>query len=319
MSLEILEEINDIPEGLEIVDKINKDDLVIAKAISGKSKKFVKLADNKFKEIESLNKKTRFEPVIPFGEKIEMFRIMIFGKSGSGKTLLAGEFAKQYHKLTGGRIYYVCSTRIDDDRTFSQLKDIVKQIDVHEFYDKNMSKDDIRQMIKELFSDSLTIFDDNDMAKDAKLITEFRDLLCEVSRKYNGSLIFISHKNADGAKTKIIRNELSMYIAFKGNIKKNRLLTEYYGFDEDYLANIKTSSFACFNFVYDKVITPWMIKDFDVEVQKAVNPKRNLAKDKYKSIEEELKRLEELKQRNIRPDEKIELENIINSIKAKGH
>lgn len=266
MGLEILEKINDIPEGLSLTDKFLKSNYNIAKVITNGHTGYVKLDDNNKKEIISKNMKTRFEPIIPY-KNIERWNCMIYGASGKGKTVIAGEFAKQFHHLTGGNVYYICSTPIQDDRTFSQLTDFVKQMDVHQFYNDKMTKDEQREMIKGLFSNSLTIFDDNDMATDAKAITAFRNIIIEVGRKYGANTLFISHKNCDGNNTKMLLKELHLYICFKNGLSANRLLTEYYSFDKDYLKDIKknTKSWVCFNFQYDKVITPWIIKNFDID------------------------------------------------------
>jgi|LakMenEpi03Aug12_release.lakeMendotaPanAssembly.Ray.scaffolds.fasta_scaffold234711_2 hypothetical protein len=263
MGLEILEKIHDIPEGLSETSTFNKKDIIIAKAITDNKTTYIKLDHNEHRQIMIANNETRLEPVIPY-KNIERFIGMIFGGSGTGKTLIASEFISQYNKITGGTSIYICSTSIDDDVNLSKLKDIVKQIDISDIYNDKMPKAELREMIKNLFANKFVVFDDNDLASDEKNIRSFRDLLCEVGRKFNTSILFISHKNADAHKTKIILNELTFYICFKKNLKKNRILTEYYGIDIDYLKNIKTKSWAMFNFKYNKVITPYEIKDFEV-------------------------------------------------------
>ena len=264
MGFDIIEKIcSEIPEGLKIIDKFDKKEYCIAKVITeGEKPAYIALADNNNKIISSTGLNTRFEFIAPY-KNIERYICMLFGPSGVGKTIIAGELAKQFYEIHKGKIFFISSKDMNDDKTFSKLKDIVKQVDIHEIYNDKMSKNELREMMKELFSNSLIVFDDNDLAKDEKIIRGFRDLCCEIGRSYNINIVFISHKNADAHKTKIILNELTMYICWKKNLKKNRILTEYYGIDESYLKNINTKSWCLFNFKYSKVITPREIKDFE--------------------------------------------------------
>lgn len=267
MSFGLLEKINDIPEGLIYEEDFNKDDYMIAKVVhNNKTEGFIKLDDQGKKTIKTMNQNTRFEPLVP-SKNIERFLILIFGASGKGKTIIEKEFAKQWYELNRGNIFYICSTPIDDDRSMSEIKDLVTQIDIGQVYNDKLSKDQLREMIRDGFSNSLILFDDNDMAKDSKKIIAFRNLIVEVGRKYHISAIIVSHILCDGHNTKMLLRELSLFVCFKSSIVKNRLLTEYYGFDDIFLRDIKdnTKSFACFNFIYEKVITPYFIKSFDLD------------------------------------------------------
>jgi len=273
MGFEILEKINNIPNKFTIEEKYDKDSYIVAKVVKNKDHAFVKL-DKKGKPFLKIDiddddndekiPEIRFEPWIPY-KIIERLIIFIFGASGKGKTLIAGEIVKQYKELYKGRVFYICSTKIEDDRTLKGISHLITQIDASKICNKKTTEEDMHEILSQGFKNSLVIFDDNDMNKNAKTsIFPLRDHIIEKGRKYNISCCFISHKNCDSHNTRMLLNEISIYVTYKNKILKNRLLNTYYGFEDKFLKDVKnsTKSFAWFNFAYEKIVTPYYIKDF---------------------------------------------------------
>jgi len=271
-SFKILEDINNIPDGLNISDVFDTRKINVAKILTGDAKSFVYLDNNDNTLISTLqddkktssyddeenDDKTRFELVIPY--RVERWVGYIYGKAGQGKSLLASQLALQYKILNPkNKVFYVCSTEMAHDRNWREL-DFVKPINANDIYSLDMTQDDEREMIEKLLSNSLVVFDDLDMAKNKKLITALQFKLIEVGRKYGVSVLIITHVNCGGHQTKMILNELDMYFCFKNGLKNNRLLETYNGYKKDDLERIKTKSWVCFNFRYNVIVTPHMVE-----------------------------------------------------------
>lgn len=262
MSMEILETLNNIPEGLVIANKFKRDVISVAKVITGDHISYINLANTPNKLVETTSSATRFEPMISYiGDRNLVY---ITGPSGAGKSIIAAEFSMQYKALNPkNRVYYCCSTDIQDDRTWGEL-DFVKGLDVIKIYSDEMDQKDEREMLKEMFLDSLIVFDDVDMLPPAKkkIMTRFQGKIVEVGRKYEISTIIISHIVCGGANTKMILNEASQYITFKGMIVNNRFLKQYKGYSDDKLEYHKslTSSWISYNFRTHTITTPKFVK-----------------------------------------------------------
>lgn len=258
MSFQVLEQINNIPSGLDIASAFDKKKTNIAKIVTNGTDSYAYLANNDKSTIQVKTNKTRFEPIIPYN--VERWVCYIYGKAGNGKSLLASQLALQYKTLNPkNKVFYICSTDIKEDRNFSKF-DFVMPLDADKIYSFDMSQDDEREMIKKLLSNSLVIFDDLDMAKNRKLVTALQFKLIEVGRKFGISVLIVTHINCAGHTTKMILNELDMYFCFKAGLKNNRLLELYNGYKKEDLEKINTSSFVCFNFRYNTLITPQIIK-----------------------------------------------------------
>lgn len=262
MSFAILDEINNIPDGLNVTPRFSKKNINVAKITTEPNKAYVYLDDNKKEEVKTTSKDTRIEPLIAY--KGDRNLIYITGPSGAGKSIIAAEFSKQYKVLNpDNKIFYCCSTDIKDDRTWGALP-FVTPIDICKIYTEDMDTEDEREMIKKLFTNSMIVFDDLDMLPKGqkKIMTRFQGKIVEVGRKYEISTIIISHIVCGGVNTKMILNETSQYVTFKGMIKGNRMLKMYKGFSDTFLESIKTTSFVSFNFRYNCYITPQIVKKF---------------------------------------------------------
>lgn len=262
MSFNILETINNIPEGLAIVDKFNRNKINIAQVVTGSAKSFICLEDNDKKRVESKSPETRIEPLIAY--KGDRNLIYITGPSGAGKSIIAAEFAKQFKTLNeSSKVFYCCSTDIQDDRTWGELE-FVTPIDIVKIYSENMEQEEEREMIKELFANSLIVFDDLDMLpkEKKKVMNRFQGKIVEIGRKYDINCIIISHIVCGGQNTKMILNETNIYITWKCMIKGNRLLKHYKGFTDDQLEehHKMASSWIAYNFRYSSIITTKFVK-----------------------------------------------------------
>lgn len=258
MSMEILETINNHPEGINVSPKFNRNKITVAKIVTGDKRAYAYLDEGDKRVIQSKSAETRFEPMIAY--KGDRNLIYITGPSGAGKSLIAAEFSGQYKALNpDNKVFYCCSTDLKDDRTWGELE-FVSPLDVSKFYTMDMEQEDEREMIKTMFSNSLIVFDDLDMLPPAqkKLMTRFQGKVVEVGRKYDISIIIISHIICGGVNTKMVLNETSLYVTFKSMISGNRLLKHYKGFTDDQLQDHKklTTSYIAYNFRYNTIISP---------------------------------------------------------------
>lgn len=257
--MDILDEINDIPEGFETSLKFDPKKINVAQIKENGKVGFMYLEDN---GKTSLNMKgnTKLEPIIPY-YKIQRWIAYITGKSGRGKSRISYVLANQYNFINPeNKVFYYCATDIKDDQNFADC-DFVTEIDVCKFYSLNMEPDEERELIKH-FSKSLWIFDDLDMLpiEKKRICTRWQNKLVEVGRKYNISICINSHITLGGHNTKMLLNEVDLYFTFKDNIVNNGLLKKYYGFKDEELEKIKTTSWLCINNRYDLIITPQSIK-----------------------------------------------------------
>lgn len=260
MSFELLETINDIPDGLGINERFSRKKINVAAITTGNERGYISLEDNTNRKIETTGDGTRIEPLIAY--KGDRNLIYITGPSGAGKSIIASEFAKQYRVLNpDNRVYYCCSTDIKDDRTWGAL-DFVKAIDIVKLYESGYDPEIEGKMIKDLFTNSLIVFDDLDTLPSAKkkIMTRFQGKIVETGRKYEISCIIISHIVCGGVNTKMILNETNIYITFKGMIRGNRFLKHYKGLTDEQLESIRTTSWVAFNWRYGLVITPQSLR-----------------------------------------------------------
>lgn len=263
--LSLLEDINNVPEGIKLVDNFDIKKINIAKVITGDKTSYVQLADTKDTTINTKNRReTLIEPIIPY-KGVERGVYYITGRSGCGKSLIALRLiATQYHKLyPENKVFYCCSTDLKDDVHFQEVP-FIKQLDPLKIYSLNMEADDEKQMIKELLSNSLVIFDDLDMARPdhKKIYTRLEFKILEVGRKFSTSLCIISHLITGGHQTTMLLREIDLYFTFKDSLLSNRLLLHYKQYKPEYLEELKSkvSSWICFNWRLNCIITPWFLK-----------------------------------------------------------
>ena len=258
---------------LEIIDFVNKDkgkkflkiddqlyqgENYIGYMKTGKKKKYIKLADEGEKEI-----KGRVLPIFSgFIKKPASAVIMITVKKGTGKTLMGGAIADDYHKLNPKNpIYYICSTSFQNDENLSKMK-FIKDFDLSQLNDFKILDDNVDEInndskdadvIFQRFNNCLFLFDDLDsLSKQVSArVNRFRNLLLELSRKRNISVVSISHYETNYAQSRLILRELDYYITFNDeNLKMNRLINHYKKIDITKLHDHETYLIINFNLGY---------------------------------------------------------------------
>lgn len=257
--MDILDDINNIPEGFKVENKLDLNKINVAQIKKDDNVGFIQLEDNGKTTLKT-SEDTKIEPIIPY-KKTQRWIAYITGRSGCGKSRISYVLACQYNFINPkNKIYYYCATDLKDDENFSHCP-FVKEIDISKFYSLDMEPEEEKELIKAL-SNSLFIFDDLDMIpkEKKKICTQFQNKLVEVGRKYNISICINSHVTLGGHNTKILLREVDLYFTFKDNIINNGLLKRYYGFKDEELENIQTTSWICINNKYNLLIGPRFIK-----------------------------------------------------------
>lgn len=142
----------------------------------------VKLPDGEFFALEPTN--------IEKGRDV----IMVGGKSGSGKSHTAKNFAIRYHKLWPNRPIRLISY-LKKDETLDAL-DFIDRVDIEKLKDKEGAPD-----LKE-YEKSLTIFDDiegfeRDDPDTHDLLQQIIDMVASTGRHSSSSLLVASHLLTD--------------------------------------------------------------------------------------------------------------------------
>jgi hypothetical protein len=164
--------------------------------------------------------------------------IMVGGKSGSGKSHTARNFATRYHILWPKRPIYVISYLKYDD-TLDALN-FLKRLDPStEFKDGPPPLD--------FFNDSLTIFDDiegfqRDDPDLHDLLQQTIDMLATTGRHNSSSLLVASHLLTDYKRTRLFLGEAQKFVLFPNGCSMKQmtnLLGLYGGCDTDELRRIR--------------------------------------------------------------------------------
>jgi hypothetical protein len=164
--------------------------------------------------------------------------IMVGGKSGSGKSHTARNFAQRYHMLWPKRPIYVLSY-LQFDETLDALP-FLKRIDPHkEFKDGPPPLD--------FFSDSLTIFDDiegfqRDDPGMHDLLQQTIDMIATTGRHNQASLLVASHLLTDYKRTRLFLGEAQKFVLFPNGCSMKQmtnLLGLYGGCDTEELRRIR--------------------------------------------------------------------------------
>jgi len=205
---------------------------------------------DKLEQINPSSKKT-FCPHI----NLQAWRnaVVITGDSDTGKTLIASIFIRQYKRhFPQDAIYFISTNDINDDENLNKLT-YIQQLDTEE----------LPEFKAENFQNSLILIDDCDYSKNKKLILNLMNDLVERGRKFNVSVIFISHLNSRLDQT-IIYRDFDMYVTFRDNLLNNRLLENTLKVKPSLLKALEESapSFVCFNKKYRCVITNKTIINF---------------------------------------------------------
>jgi hypothetical protein len=164
--------------------------------------------------------------------------IMVGGKSGSGKSHTARNFAQRYHILWPKRIIYLISYLRHDD-TLDALSFLKRLDPANDFKDGPPPLD--------MFTDTLTIFDDiegfqRDAPEIHDLLQQTIDMIATTGRHNQSSLLVASHLLTDYKRTRLFLGEAHKFVLFPNGCSMKQmtnLLGLYGGCDTDELRRIR--------------------------------------------------------------------------------
>jgi len=164
--------------------------------------------------------------------------IMVGGKSGSGKSHTARNFATRYHLLWPQRPIHLISYLKQDD-TLDVLK-FLKRLDPSKEFNEGPPPLDF-------FDDSLTIFDDiegfqRDDPDLHDLLQQTIDMIATTGRHNSSSLLVASHLLTDYKRTRLFLGEAQKFVLFPNGCSMKQmtnLLGLYGGCDTDELRRIR--------------------------------------------------------------------------------
>ena len=157
--------------------------------------------------------------------------IMIGGKSGSGKSHVARNFAIRYNALHPKRPIYFISY-LSEDPTIDKISDTIERIPPEELLDEKYDID--------FFTDSLTIIDDVEgyERKNKEIhnrIQNVVDMIATMGRHNSSSLLVSSHLLTDYKRTRLFLGEANHFVVFAHGASQNQLynlLCRYSGLDK---------------------------------------------------------------------------------------
>ena len=159
--------------------------------------------------------------------------IMVGGKSGSGKSHIARNFAIRYHELYPDRKIYLFSF-LKEDNTIDTIKSIVKRIKADLLDDPDYQCD-----IKD-FERSLVIIDDVEgyertNKKIFNAIQSVIDMIATMGRHTQSSIMVCSHLLSDYKRTRLFLGEAQQFVTFMHGVSQKQiygLLCGYAGVDQ---------------------------------------------------------------------------------------
>lgn len=176
-------------------------------------------------EVLAANENDKF--ILTPCKELERDVLYVTGRSGSGKSTFAGEFADEYHRIYPKRPIILFSLVTEDasiDRKY------IKKIDLAKLVDAELSLED--------FKKTLCIFDDvdADLLKNNKpLLAKMKsvqDQMLLMGRHHKISVILLAHEGTRGKDSKRILNECNVITIFPYHMKPqhlNYLTKEYFG------------------------------------------------------------------------------------------
>lgn len=158
--------------------------------------------------------------------------MVIFGASGSGKSVLTNQVCEIYHLLNPRqKIYFISNNNVYRDTslnhgiyTFIKADDLLEKYSDPEIFKDFKTNND--------FDNSLMVFDDIDFSESKeskKLFFGFLNIILKFKRKNLINVIFTTHDVSDYSYTRTLLSELNQYVFFAGDLKNrsNRVLQTY--------------------------------------------------------------------------------------------
>lgn len=188
-----------------------------------------KVRGNNFKMLPILHQNTKNS------KNIQRDVVVITASSGSGKTTLIRNMTKVYRGLNPqNRVIFVSSKNMKKDPSFDhKLFEFISFDDFMEnFDDEAISAFETNNVM----DNSLLIFDDivlSSKTREGKIIKDrfykFLSIVLNLKRMNYLSLIFCCHETSDGHYTRLLFNEMTIYITFNTDLKNrsNLIMKDY--------------------------------------------------------------------------------------------
>lgn len=171
----------------------------------------------------------------PNTKNVQRDIMVVFGASGSGKTVLSNTMAKIYKKMTGNPIYYISSKNMMRDPSFNA--ELFEFIPFEHFITEVFDDEAIEEFKKnDMWDNSLVIIDDivlNAGNKEEKAVKDlfykWLKIVMELKRMNNISLLWITHQVSDYSYTRTLFTEMTAYVTFSNDLKNrsNLILKDY--------------------------------------------------------------------------------------------
>lgn len=151
--------------------------------------------------------------------------ITILGKNGTGKSTIANKILKEMLNRDPSKKIWLFSPNEHDHSIDQGLEDKINRAEP-------------RNYELELFTNTITVFDDIESLSDKKRLDALHVLLRKImegGRKHKADVIFIGHTFRDKEKTKYIHQESNCYIIFPGtgnDAQVSSFLKAYVGFSK---------------------------------------------------------------------------------------
>lgn len=166
--------------------------------------------------------------------------IMVGGKSGSGKSYIARNFAIRYHELFPKRKIHLISF-LESDITIDSVDKIFKRLDAAKFEDEDVEYD-----VKD-FTESLVIVDDVEgyertNKKIFNGIQSVIDMIATMGRHNASSLVVCSHLLTDYKRTRLFLGEAQQFVTFMHGASRKQiygLLGGYAGLDDTEIDDLR--------------------------------------------------------------------------------
>jgi len=159
--------------------------------------------------------------------------IMVGGKSGSGKSHIARNFAIRYHELYPSRKIFLFSF-LKEDKTIDTISYIMKRVKAEMMDDEEYTQPSISE-----FEKSLVIIDDVEGYERTNKtifngIQSIIDMIATMGRHTQSSIIVCSHLLSDYKRTRLFLGEAQQFVTFMHGVSQKQLyglLAGYAGID----------------------------------------------------------------------------------------
>jgi len=167
--------------------------------------------------------------------------IMVGGKSGSGKSHIARNFAVRYHELYPDRKIYLFSF-LKEDKTIDTISSLFKRVKADYMEDDEYTMCTITD-----FEKSLVIIDDVEgyertSKKIFNGIQSIIDMIATMGRHTQSSLLVSSHLLSDYKRTRLFLGEAQQFVTFMHGVSQKQLyglLGGYAGIDHSEIDELR--------------------------------------------------------------------------------